>query len=326
MRILSPFSKPSEVRPLIEAGAGELYCGVVPLEWERKFSFIGSANLRHDKLANLSSFGELKNSVKIASRFGVPVFVALNAHFYSEAQMPLAIKLAGKAVSAGAESLIISDPALAIAVKEKFPHVNTSISTAQPCFNGSALDFFRRLGAKRIVLPRHLAVQEITRLAAHAKRQKIELECFVLNVICPFIDGLCTFQHIVEPSQRLEMQPLACRAKYDISVSSRESPGKKAVAAAHAGIWGDTYAADCGLCAMPHLLKAGVDSVKIAGRAHSLEKKIADVRAVKEAISLAKKLPPKKFPAEAETLFFGLFKRTCQCKNCYYPSAGKWGK
>lgn len=326
MRILSPFSKPSEVPALIGAGARELYCGVVPREWERKFTYVGSANLRHDKEANLSSFAELKSSVKIASRSGVPVFVALNSHFYSEAQMPLAIKLAGKAVSAGAESLIISDPALVMAVREKFPRVSVSISTAQPCFNGSALGFFKRLGAGRIVLPRHLTVQEITRLAAHAKRQKIGLECFVLNAICPFIDGLCTFQHIVEPSQPLEIQPLACRARYDISVLSRESPEKKAVAAAHAGIFGGSYCADCGLCAIPFLLKAGVGSVKIAGRANPLEKKISDILAVKEAISLAKRLQPKKFAAEAEMLFFDLFKRTCQCKNCYYPDAGKWGK
>ncbi|MCX6799147.1 MAG: U32 family peptidase [Candidatus Diapherotrites archaeon] len=324
MRILSPFSNPSEVAPLIQAGADELYCGVVPGEWEKRFTFIGSVNLRHDRLANLPSFKELEEAVKIAGPHQVPVFVAFNAHFYSRAQCPAVLKQVEQALSAGAESLIISDPALITAVKEKFPDAHVSLSTAQPCFNSQSLRFFKRLGAERVVLPRHLSVQEITGLAREAKKLQIELECFVMNVICPFIDGLCTFQHIVEPSQQLAVQPLACRVAYDIEVTGSEKPEKKAVAGAHVRIWNDAYSSDCGLCALQSFAKAGVASVKIAGRAHSLEKKIADVAAVKKAVFLAKKIPPARFREECGKLYFDLFHKTCQCINCYYPSAGKW--
>jgi collagenase-like PrtC family protease len=324
MKILSPFASSVEVRQLIEAGANELYCGVVTPDWAKRFTFIGSINLRHDKAANLSSFKELAAAVKIAEKRNVPVFAAFNAHFYSQQQMPSVLRQAKQALAAGAAGLIIADPILIESIREKFPSANISLSTGQPCFNSNALRFFKQLGVKRIVLPRHLAVNEAVQLSRQAKRLGIETECFVLNAICPFIDGLCTFQHIVEPSQQLAVQPLACRMNYSVIVLGNTAPCKKEIAAAHAKIWCNTVYNDCGLCALPFFLKAGVDSVKIAGRANSLQKKLADIAAVKEAISLAKKLPAKKFAEEAGRLYFDLFKRTCQCNNCYYPSAGKW--
>ncbi len=324
MQILSPLSSKSEVQPLIEAGANELYCGVVASSWLKRYTYIGSVNLRHDKAANLPSFKELSQAVKIAGKHDIPVFVAFNAHFYSQRQLPAVLSQVKEAVGAGADSLIIADPILIKLVRQKFPSVKISLSTGQPCFNSKAILFFKQLGVERIVLPRHLTAWEAEGLARQAKKAGIETEAFVLNVICPFIDGLCTFQHIVEPSQQMPVQPLACRAGYAVSVCSREAVERQAVAAAHAKIWGNTLSYDCGLCALPYFLKARVSSLKIAGRANSLHKKIADILAVKEAIALAKKLPRKKFLEEASRLYFDLYKRRCQCINCYYPTAGKW--
>jgi len=324
MQILSPFASSVEVRQLIEAGANELYCGVVTPDWAKRFTFIGSVNLRHDKAANLSSFNELRLAVRTAKKRNVPVFAAFNAHFYSRRQMPSVLRQVKQALAAGAAGLIIADPILIESVREKFPSANISLSTGQPCFNSNALRFFKALGVRRIVLPRHLAVNEAVQLSRQAKKLGIETECFVLNAICPFIDGLCSFQHIVEPSQQLAMQPLACRMNYSVNVLGNAAPCKKDIAAAHVKIWCNTISNDCGLCALPSFLKAGVDSVKIAGRANSLQKKIADIAAVKEAISLAEKLSKRQFNEEAYRIYFDLFKRTCQCNNCYYPSAGKW--
>ncbi len=337
MQILSPFASSAEVLPLIEAGANELYCGVMTPDWAKRFTFVGSINLRHDKAANLSSFNELRLAVRTAEKRNVPVFAAFNAHFYSQEQMPIVLRYVKQALAAGAAGLIIADPVLIQLAREKFPGAKISLSTGQPCFNSNSLHFFKQLGVQRIVLPRHLAVNEAVQLSRQAKRFGLETECFVLNAICPFIDGLCSFQHIVEPSQQLPMQPLACRMNYSVSVLGNAAPCKKEIAAAHAKVWCNTVYNDCGLCALPFFLKAGVDSVKIAGRANSLQKKIADIAAVKEGIALslltkglrknashAKKLPAKKFAEEAGRLYFDLYHRACECNNCYYPSAGKW--
>ena len=326
MQIMSPFSNPAEVKHLIEAGASELYCGIVPVAWEKRFTLVGSVNLRHDRLANLSSFSELQKAVRIAGRKGVPVSVAFNAHFYSGMQLPVVAKQLGKAVKAGADTLIIADPSLMQIAVKKFPKANISVSTGQPCFNTAALSFFKELGASRVVLPRHLTVEEIRVLVNNANKQKLETECFVLNAICPFIDGLCTFQHVVESNAKLAVRPLACRADYSVRVSSKEPGEKQSVAKAHVNLWSNGIKNDCGLCALPWIVEAKATSVKIAGRANSLHKKLADLEAVKQAIALAGKLPKKRFVDEAGRIYFELFKQNCACKNCYYPGAGKWKK
>lgn len=38
MKLVAPISKVEEVLPIIEAGADELYCGVLPLEWYKKYT------------------------------------------------------------------------------------------------------------------------------------------------------------------------------------------------------------------------------------------------------------------------------------------------
>ncbi len=46
MKILAPFSKKGEVLPLIDSGADELYCGIIPHEWENKYSMFDTLNRR----------------------------------------------------------------------------------------------------------------------------------------------------------------------------------------------------------------------------------------------------------------------------------------
>ena len=319
MNILAPFSNQSEIKPLVEAGASEFYCGVVDEQWKKTFTYVSSINLRHDRAANLSSFEELSSAVEEAHSLKAKVFLTLNAHFYSEKQLPMVLKQAEKAVDAGVDSLIVSDTALIPRiVRELGAHI--SLSTGNPVFNSQAIDFFKELGVAKIVFPRHLTVEEIKELSKHAKANGIGTECFVLNVICPYIDGLCTFQHIVEESLGF-VSPcgLSCRAKFEAKAFGNESSEKKLMAEAHVGLWGGTTTRDCGLCAIPFFKDFGVDAVKIAGRAHSLEKKLADVNAVSKAIELANS--EHSLDAFRE-LYFNLFHNKCDYANCYYAGVG----
>jgi collagenase-like PrtC family protease len=171
-----------------------------------------------------------------------------------------------------------------------------------------------------MVFPRHLTVEEIKELAGHAREKKMSTECFVLNVICPYIDGLCTFQHLVEESLGFtKATSLACRASYKATALGKESDEKKRIAEGHASLWSNSIMRDCGLCAIPFFKKFEVDSVKIAGRAHSLEKKLSDVKAVKQAIELTNSNASKERFRE---LYFELFHNKCDYKNCYYAGVG----
>ncbi len=286
LKILSPLSKVSEVNALAEAGAEEFYCGIVTKEWEKRFSFIASINLRHDRVANFQSFEELGKAVDIASSNNLPVFAVFNAPFYSENQFPLVLSHARKAVESGVSKLIVSDPTIISFFKENDLNAEIALSTAAPAFNSASFSFFKELGVKRIVLPRHFTVEEISSLAKKAKDINLELEAFVLNALCPYIDGLCTLQHVGKNPESVSVQELACRMPFDVEVISKQSDSEKRTATSRAKTWQNTFPESCGLCALPFFKKAGIGSLKIAGRGNSSEKKIADVKMVASALDL----------------------------------------
>ena len=321
-QILAPFSNKKEVVPLIEAGATELYCGLVDKKWQQSYSFVSSINLRHDRAANLVSFKELQHSIEEAHSMNSRVFLTLNAHFYSQPQLPIVLKQAEKAIKAGIDSLIVADSSLIPKLKQEFS-VPISLSTGNPAFNNSALDFFKELGIERVVFPRHLSLNEIEQLTSHSKKIGLTTECFVLNVICPYIDGLCTFQHIVDESvEFLPLGGLPCRYNFNVKAFSKASKEKKLAAESHINIWGNTLSRDCGLCALPYFKRFGVDSLKIAGRAHPIEKKLADVMAVKNALDFLDSKGAEAFAKKCRQLYFDLFHNKCDYINCYYPGAG----
>jgi collagenase-like PrtC family protease len=320
MKVLSPLSKAEEIKPLAEAGADEFYCGVVTKEWEKRFSYIASINLRHDKVANFQSYEALSKAVQAASQLEKPVFCVFNAHFYSENQLPFVEKEITQAFEAGVSKIIVSDIGLISSLRERGFGKEIALSTAFPAFNSAAFPLFKSLGIKRIVLPRHLSVKEIVGLAASASKQGLELEAFVLNALCPYIDGLCTLQHVGKSQQSLSAKELACRMPFKARLLSQRRENPAALLRSKA--WQGTLTTSCGLCALPLFEKAGIYSLKIAGRANPLEKKLSDVRAVKEAISLIPKLSKQEFRDEMKRLFFKENHQSCDFISCYYPEEG----
>ncbi len=324
MRILAPFSKAEEVAKLVKAGAQELYCGVVDSQWEKSYTYVSSINLRHDKIANLGSFNELREAVQSAHSMDAKVSLALNAHFYSQNQLPIVMGHAEKGVKAEADYLIVADAALVPKLKEEFP-VKISLSTASHAFNNPALDFFKQLGVSRIVLPRHLTVEEIMELSSHAKKLGLTTECFVLNALCPYTDGLCTFQHIVDESVSfMPISKFACRAPFKATAFKNPGKEKKLAAESHVKLWNNTDYRDCGLCALPHFKRFGIDTVKIAGRGISLEERLANVTILKNATSLinGKGFKEAQFKKHCKERYFDLFHSKCDYIHCYYAGVG----
>jgi len=60
MKILAPLNSPREIRPLLEAGADEIYCGVLAREWKDRYTNVGSINRREWSTSNLNTYQELE--------------------------------------------------------------------------------------------------------------------------------------------------------------------------------------------------------------------------------------------------------------------------
>lgn len=310
IRIHAPLSHPEETEVLVQAGADTLYCGVLWPAWQRRFGPAQAPGAREQRTANLAGWGELEQVVRRAHRAGAEVSLTLNA-FYSAAQTEALLAELPRALSCGVDGLIVAEPGLLAELRRRHPGLHLTLGTYAACFNREALAFYRDLGASRVVLPRHLSLAETCALARGPAGRALELEVFVLNMACKFIDGICAFQHGLneapgagEAADRARLrtarvprrlsavkavalnQPLSEGCYRPFAVTPRG--GATAERAARvARFFARRDAVDaCGCCFLPALAEAGVSHVKIVGRSNPLGRKLRDLRFVRRAVAL----------------------------------------
>ncbi|MFH0860225.1 MAG: U32 family peptidase [Candidatus Altiarchaeota archaeon] len=324
MNVASPVNGVHETELLISAGASELYCGYLPRYWIRKYTPVGSLNRREWADANLKDISELEEIVGIAHDFGVTVSLGLNAQYYSEKQVPDLRRYVDETLSAGVDSYLVSDIGLLRLLREDYEDVALHLSSVAHVYNSLAAGFYERMGVRRIILPRHLTVDEIKKVVKG--KSKVEFEAFILYNRCANCDGLCTFQH---GSEEYGLGANACSLDYKIipvPPSSRVSSNIEYYAKSCLSPQGfmDNIAFQCGLCALYEFKRLGLHSVKIIGRSKPLWMKLLGVRLTSFLIGFLDENPTKSEFTDTvkgivEYDLMGGRIRTCTQYNCYYP-------
>jgi len=339
LKILSPLNTIDETEQLILAGADEFYCGVLPDDWRNRYSVAASLNRRQEDnpVINTSphfrSFEDLAAAIKIAHAHDVMVALTLNEHYYSNAQYPALIEYITNALQAGVDAFIVGDIGMILTLRDIAPGVHIHISTAGTAFNAETVHFYRDLGASRVILPRHLSLEEIGALAAHVNG--IELEVFIFNSRCANVDGLCTFQHglaaFVPEQEHKRDYENACMMLYKISASVRGCSDEEAeqvlrekVSRERQHFWSALHIDErpCGACALYEFEEMKIAGVKIVGRGNTTERKLRDVRFFREVLNFLTKSKPskKEFRQYVRTLYKKEYDRPCIIFKCYYPS------
>ena len=104
----------------------------------------------------------------------------------SDQDIAKAINIVRKAKEAKVDALIVWDPAvIEIAKKEKVPFI---ISTQANVSNYKSAEFYKKQGAKRVVLAREMTLKQIKEVK---KKTNIEIETFVHGAMCMAISGRC---------------------------------------------------------------------------------------------------------------------------------------
>lgn len=296
MNILAPLGAYSEVEMLAENGANEFYCGITPTEWIERYS-PGVWLNRRNPFAGIPSFKELKQTVEASHSYGIPVFVTLNAPYYIDDQYPLLIDLVKYcSQEVGVDAFIISDIGLMTALKQQVPDAKIHVSSLAASMNEGSIELYKEIGVDRIVLPRSVQLNEITALKEAAG--DIEIEVFLLNDGCVYEESFCMTTHN-------RVSAFCSQIQWDYEYFP--SNGNKQISSIEKGkldaqindyrefVWfvndcGGKVANDglplgpCGLCALPNLKEAGVDSLKIVGREGAAYRKISSVQMVKAVI------------------------------------------
>lgn len=329
MQITSPFSHVDEIEPLVAAGAKELYCGVVPSNWVVQFN-TGAVNRRY--FSNLGSLPELEKATIKAHDLGAQNFLVLNAQHYGATQLDALVELGRNHHAMGGDAVIVADLMLIAALREKVPGLAIHVSSVASCRNSAAVGFYRDLGVRRVILPRDVTLDEIDAITQAAG--DVEIEVFILNDGCVFEEGVCHTIHLPKKlggpicidSYQFEyvggsgkpMPHQASRRLLDNDEDYKRWLWYRFSCGFSTTEEGYPYG-PCGLCAIPRLQKAGVASVKIAGREGSTERKVKSVEMVNRVLEKARQGAD---AAAVAATAIGIRNTPAHCRSgymCYYP-------
>jgi len=300
MKILAPLGAKDEVEMLAENGAEEFYCGITPNEWMKKFS-PGVWINRRNPYAGFPSFSDLKEAVRQAESYGIPIFLTLNAPYYMEKQYPMLMELIKRCLEdVGVQAFIISDPGLMTAMTKSIPEAAIHVSSLAASMNTGSIELYKQMGVERIVLPRSVQLTEIPTLKEAAG--DIELEVFILNDGCVYEESFCMTTHSAGAfcsQSQWDYQSFNADGNKQLSSSELERLNEQ-VNDYREFVWfvndcNCQIAQDglplgpCGLCSLGKLASMGVDSLKIVGREGAPYRKLASVQMVKAVIDQVRK-------------------------------------
>lgn len=168
----------------------------------------------------------------------------------------------------GVTAVILADVGVLALAKRYAPSVKIHVSTQASVSNYQAARAWHDLGADRVILARELSLSEIAEIRAKTPKD-LELEAFAHGAMCVSYSGRCLLSNYMtgrDANRGACAQP--CRYQYALMEEKR--PGE------YFPVYEDekgTYILNsrdmCMIDHIPDLLAAGVDSLKIEGRAKS---------------------------------------------------------
>lgn len=215
------------------------------------------------------NFGEeeLKIACDYCHERDVKVYQTVNT-LPRNPELPLLPAFLEKAQESGVDAFIVSDLGVMEYAKKYAPKVELHVSTQAGIVNYASANAFYRLGAKRIVTARELSLSEIAEIRRNIP-DDMDIECFVHGAMCVSFSGRCLLSNYLvgRDSNRGDCaQP--CRWKYSLVEEKR--PGKFfPIEDSEGGTFILNSKDMCMIEHIPELVKAGITSFKIEGRAKS---------------------------------------------------------
>lgn len=210
---------------------------------------------------------ELREAVRFAHAHGVRVHTTVNTMPRGDELRELPAHLENLN-DAGVDALIVADLGVFTMAGKYAPNCERHISTQQSVANAACAQAWHDLGAKRVVLAREVSLDEI-RAIREAVSPELELETFAHGAMCVSYSGRCLLSNYMtgrDSNRGACAQP--CRYQYALMEEKR--PGE------YFPVFEDekgTYIMNSrDMCMIDHLgdlMDAGVDCIKLEGRAKS---------------------------------------------------------
>lgn len=201
-------------------------------------------------------------------------------HFDQIERMPEFLQYAE---SVGVDAFIIADLGVFELAKKYALKVARHISTQAGIVNHETARAFYNMGAERVVLARELSLEEIAAIRQKTPKE-LEIECFVHGAMCVSFSGRCLISSYLtgrDANRGDCAQP--CRWKYHLVEENREGQFFP-VEEAQGGTFLYNSKDMCMIEHIPELIKAGVSSLKIEGRAKTAYYTAVTTNAYRKAV------------------------------------------
>lgn len=236
----------------------------------------------------------LADAVSWAHARGVRVYLTCNTVMHN-GECALLPEFLEQSAQAGVDALIVTDFGVMRMAQKYAPRTEIHISTQAGVTNFAAARAFYEFGAKRAVLARELSLDEIAEIRAKTPKE-LELEAFVHGAMCVSFSGRCLLSSYFtgrDANRGDCAQP--CRWKYALMEETR--PGRYMPVLEDGG--GSYILNSKDLCMVghvPELVRAGVGSFKIEGRAKSAYYTAVTTNAYRHALDEYARCPDASLP------------------------------
>lgn len=236
MKIVAPAGNMERFYAAVKAGAQEIYMGLKGFGARRN--------------AENFTLEEYKEALDYAHKRGVRIFLTLNT-IMMEKEMDFLYENLKALYEHGLDAVIVQDLGYFRYMKENFPDMEYHGSTQMTVGNHIEAEYLRKIGFKRVVLPREMAFEEIKKIRENTS---IELEIFVSGALCICYSGNCYMSSFIgSRSGNRGMCAQPCRKEYTDSKGNKGyllSPKDQLM----------------GYDEIQKLKEIGIESIKVEGR------------------------------------------------------------
>ncbi len=252
-------------KPELLAPAGTFERAKIAYLYGADAVYAGTADLSLRTRVNINN-DEFVKIVELAKKMNKKIYAAMNIYAFDKDYEK--VKTQAKILNdMGVDAVIVSDGGVLDIVREYAPNVDVHISTQANTVSLGTCEFWRRNGAKRVILARELSRDKIKYMMEN-KSPDLELEMFIHGAVCVGYSGRCILSNYLigrASNQGDCAQP--CRWNYNVYIEEKNNPGKLLpVEEDGRGTYLLSAKDLCLINRIPEIVDMGVESLKIEGR------------------------------------------------------------
>ncbi len=273
-----------KIKPELLAPAGDFLKLKTALAFGADAVYFGVPDFSLRTRINNFNWSDVDKALKYTREKKKKAYLTLNIFAHNQHITSLKKQLK-KIKEINPDGLIISDPGILLLLKKYLPKTKLILSTQANTTNYLSMKYWEEQGISRFILSRELKYTDVAEIIKQ-KKKRSEVEVFVHGALCMAYSGRCFLsQYFKQANANLGdcLQP--CRFEYELKTKNSED--SMIIGEDKNGTYFLNSLDLCLIKKIPQLIKIGISSCKIEGRAKSVYYLANVVGAYRQAIDLS---------------------------------------